>query len=53
MFTPYEKLSKKEQRKINQSKRGSWCGVNPVTKIIPDKKKYNRRGKYPSDYSES
>ena len=27
--------------------RGSWHGVNPVTKIIPDKTKYRRRPKHP------
>lgn len=26
--------------------RGSWNGVNPVTKIIPDKKKYSRKKKH-------
>ena len=26
--------------------RGSWNGINPVTKIIPDKTKYTRKKKY-------
>jgi hypothetical protein len=27
--------------------RGSWNGVNPVTRVIPDKTKYRRRPKHP------
>ena len=26
--------------------RGSWNGINPVTKIIPDKTKYTRKKKH-------
>lgn len=51
-FIPYEKLSKKEQRKIDQIKRKDWNGVNPVTQIVPDKKKYNRKEKHPNNYTE-
>ena len=37
------KLSKKAQRELNNAQRGSWNGVNPVARIIPDKKHgYNR-----------
>ncbi len=32
-FVPYEKLSKKEQRKINLSKRNTWNGINPATRV--------------------
>lgn len=28
---------------INKKERGSWLGVNPVTKVIPNKKHYNRK----------
>lgn len=42
-FTPYEKLSKKEQKKINNKKRSDSFGVNMTTKVIPDKTKYNRK----------
>ena len=31
-FIPYEKLSKKEQQKINKAKRGTWGELNPVTR---------------------
>lgn len=36
-----------------QSQRGSWNGVNPVTKIIPDKTKYFRKKKHKENYKES
>lgn len=26
--------------------RGTWGAINPVTKIVPDKKKYNRKKKH-------
>lgn len=51
-FTPYEKLSKKEKRKINLMKRKSWNGINPATKVVPDKTKYSRKRKHSSEYTE-
>lgn len=42
-FIPYEKLSKKEQRKRNAQKRGSWYGINPVTRKPPNSRAYNRQ----------
>ena len=51
-FIPYDKLSKKEQKRIDQMKRKEWGNINPVTQIVPDKKKYNRKDKYPIDYTE-
>ena len=42
-FIPYEKLSKKEQKKINNKKRSDSFGVNMTTKVILDKTKYNRK----------
>ena len=44
-FIPYEKLSKKEKKKIDMKKRGSWNGVDPVTKISKNKKIYTRKGR--------
>lgn len=41
-FMPYEKLSKKKQREVNAAKRGSWNGLNPVTRVPPNSKAYNR-----------
>ena len=42
-FTPYEKLSKKEQRKLNQAKRQTWGELSPVTRKPVSSKAYNRR----------
>lgn len=42
-FIPYEKLSKKEQQKINKAKRGTWGELNPVTRKPQNSKAYNRR----------
>ena len=42
-FIPFEKLSKKEQRRRNAQRRGSWQGVSPVTRRDENPKAYNRR----------
>ena len=42
-FIPVEKLSKKEQQKKNAARRGSWYGLNPVTRKPESSKAYNRR----------
>ena len=42
-FIPYEKLSKKEQRKMNLAKRQTWGDMNPVTRKPENSKAYNRR----------
>lgn len=42
-FVPYEKLSKKKQRELNRSRRGSWGELNPVTRKPENPKAYNRR----------
>lgn len=41
-FTPYEKLSKKEKRKINQARRNTWGNMSPVTRMPENSKAYNR-----------
>ena len=43
-FTPFDKLSKKKQRELNRQKRGSWNGLNPVTRK-PDKIQAYKRSK--------
>lgn len=45
MFVEYQKLSKKEKKKICNMKRRDWNGVCPVTKVIENKKSYNRKGR--------
>ena len=42
-FTPYQKLSKKDRRKLDSLRRGSWGNLNPVTRRSENKKAYNRK----------
>ena len=42
-FIPYEKLSKKEKRKLDNAKRGSWGGMSPVTRKSDNPKAYSRK----------
>ena len=39
---PISKQSKKAQRKFFASKRGSWNGISPVTRIVPNRRSYDR-----------
>ena len=41
-FIPYEKLSKKEKRRLDGTKRGTWGGLNPVTRKPMSPKAYKR-----------
>ena len=45
-FVAYEKMSKKEQKRINSLKRKTWETVNPITKVVTDKIKYSRKAKH-------
>ena len=40
---PYEKLSKKEKRKLDLAKRQTWGDLNPVTRKPANSKAYNRK----------
>lgn len=40
---PLEKRSKKEQKAWYARQRGDWNGVNPVTRVVPNKKHYDRK----------
>ena len=42
-FVPMEKRSKKEQREAAKAQRGSWFGVNPVTRSTPNSHEIKRR----------
>lgn len=42
-FIPYEKLSKKEKRKIDQAGRQTWGDLNPVTRKPENSRAYNRK----------
>ena len=41
-LTPLHKRSKKAQREYHARQRGSWYGVNPVTRTAPSRKAYDR-----------
>lgn len=41
-FIPYEKLSKKEKRKVDAAKRNTWGDMNPVIRKPQNSKAYNR-----------
>lgn len=42
-FVPYEKLSKKKRRELDAARRGSWGGLNPVTRKPQNSKAYKRK----------
>ena len=39
---PLHKQSKKAQRAYHSRQRGSWCGICPVTRTVPNGKAYDR-----------
>ncbi len=39
----YDKLTKKKKREIDLINRGTWFGVNPVTRRPENSKAYDRR----------
>ena len=45
-FIPYEKLSKKEKRRLDSKKRRTWGGSDPSTRVIRSKKTYTRKQKH-------
>ena len=52
-FTPYEKLSKKEKKKLDSEKRRDWNGLNPVTRVVENEhKEYKRKPKHPKKFDE-
>lgn len=44
-FTPLKKQSKRAQREHHALQRGSWNGVCPATRIMPNGKAYDRSKK--------
>ena len=42
-YIPYAKLSKKEKRKADAARRGTWGELNPVTRKPQNSRAYNRR----------
>lgn len=41
-LVPLDKLSKKAQREYHAKQRGSWHGVNPITRTVQSRKTYDR-----------
>lgn len=39
---PLKKRSKKAQKEYNDKQRGSWNGLSPVTRTVPNGKAYDR-----------
>ena len=42
-YIPYEKLSKKEKRKLDQARRQTWGCFSPVTRKPENSRAYNRQ----------
>lgn len=42
-FIPYEKLSKKQKRKLDAARRNTWGGLSPVTRRPENPKAYKRK----------
>ena len=40
--TPLRKQSKKMKKAFYAKRRGSWYGVNPITRVPPNSKAYSR-----------
>ncbi len=39
---PLKKQSKRAQKEFHSKKRGSWNGISPVTRAVPNGKAYDR-----------
>lgn len=42
-ITPLSKQSKRARRAFYSRQRGSWHGMNPVTRTVPNGKGYDRK----------
>ena len=42
LVIPIKKMSKKKQKEFHAKHRGSWYGLSPVTRIVPNRKAYDR-----------
>ena len=41
-MVPLNKCSKKAQKEYHAKQRGSWYGLNPITRTVPSGKVYDR-----------
>lgn len=42
-FIPYEKLSKKEKKKLDRARRQTWGDLNPATRKPANSRAYDRK----------
>ena len=42
LWIPLDKQSNKAQKEYNNKQRGSWNGLCPVTRAVPNRKAYDR-----------
>jgi hypothetical protein len=42
-FLSREKMSKRDKRALDATKRTTWGGINPITRTTESKKTYNRK----------
>ena len=42
-YIPGEKLGKKARRELDAESRGTWGGINPITRKSKNEKAYNRK----------
>lgn len=42
-MVPLKKQSKRAQKEFHDKQRGSWYGINPVTRTVPNRKAYDRK----------
>lgn len=47
-YVPYNKMSKRKKREMNNRRRRTWKGLSPVTRKPPNPRAYNRK-KRPDD----
>ena len=45
-FIPYDKLSKKARRALDQKRRGTWGTVNPAARLEANPKAFKRHPKH-------
>ena len=49
-FIPLKKQSKRARKEFYEARRGSWEGMNPVTRTVPSKKVYDRKKQKQADH---
>ncbi len=42
-MVPLKKRSKRAQKEYHSSRRSTWHGLSPVTRVVPNEKAYNRK----------